>query len=103
MVPPFASEAKIGKLPAPRCHDLAGLGGFFACSGASQHYRGAAEEATEARREVTVARKTGIERDGGEVAAIENDVDCLRQALVQDIVVKRRADQLPEHVAQMEG
>src|SRR5215467_10263561 len=47
-----ASEAKLGKLPAPRCHDLAGLDGLFTCSGAPQHRRGAAEEATEARREV---------------------------------------------------
>src|SRR5262249_21352546 len=99
----IALEAKLGKLPAPRCHNLAGLDGLFAGSGAAQHRRGAAEEATEARREVAVTRKSGIERNGRKVAAFKNGIDRLCEALVQDILVKRGANHLPEQMAQMKG
>jgi hypothetical protein len=64
---------------------------------------GAAKEASEARREVTVAGKPSLERNSREIiAAVENSIEAARETLVQNIVVDRGADHLPEDVTEME-
>jgi hypothetical protein len=94
------AEVKLGELSAPRCHDLAQFSGMLGWSDAPQRGRGATEEASEARREVTVARESAIERDSREViAAVNNGIKSVRQTLVQDVVLDRCANHLAEHMA----
>ena len=62
-----------------RCHDLAQFGDVGSRRNAAKRGRGAAEEASEPRREMAVAGKARIERDGGEiVAAVENGIQRMR-------------------------
>src|SRR5262245_2678119 len=87
----------------PRCHDLAQVGELAGARGTTERERRAAEEGTEARGEMAVAGKAGIERDGRQVVVtIEHGIQRLRQTFLQHVVVNRGADHLPKHVAEME-
>src|ERR1043165_5105563 len=55
------------------CHDLAQFGKLCRGGGAAERGRGAAEEAAEARGEMAVAREAGIECDGGQIVAANQD------------------------------
>src|SRR6516164_10643008 len=69
----------LGGSVLPRCHDLAQFGKFSGGRRPAQRGRRAAEEALEARGEMAVAGKAGIERDRGQVvAAVEHGVERLR-------------------------
>src|SRR5438046_2458300 len=71
--------------------------------GAPERCRGTAEETAEARGKVAVAGKSGVERDGREVAAaIEHGVQRMRQPLMQHVFVDRGPDHLAKHMAEME-
>src|SRR5262245_54822601 len=48
LVPPFGAEGRLDELSAPRCHDLAQLGGVLDCPDAPQRSRGATEKASKA-------------------------------------------------------
>ena len=51
-----------------------------------------------------MARKSGIERDGREIGTtVENGVQSVSKALVQNVVVDRRTDHLAKDVTQMKG
>lgn len=70
----------------------------------SQRGWSATEEVPEPGREVTVAGKTRLKRDPGEiVAAVEHRGERLRQPLAQHVLMDRGADQFAENVAQMKG
>ena len=51
---------------------------------------------------MAVAGKSGIERDGGDILAVENSVERIGKALTHNVVVDRGADDLAEDTAQVE-
>jgi hypothetical protein len=76
----------LGKSVQARCHDLAQFGNMGGSHNAPQRRRRVAEKAAEARGEVTVACKSGVERDRGEVvAAIQYRIQRSRKVFAQDI------------------
>src|ERR1044072_795512 len=102
LMPPVAEAICTGSV-RPRCHDLAQFGEAGGGRRAAQFSRRAAEEAAEARGEMAVAGKAGIERDGREIViAIEHGIQRLRQTFLQHVVVDRGADHLAEYMAEME-
>src|SRR5690242_11771402 len=102
MMPPLLTEAKLDKLLAGRCHDLAQFGHAAPARAPAQLRRRAAEKTSEARREMAVAGKAGLERDGGQIAAVlDNGIEARSKALAQHIVIDRDAGHLPKDVAEM--
>src|SRR5215475_4575839 len=98
------ARSKLGKPVTPRCHDLAQLDTVGGQADAPQRRRRSAENTAKARREVTVACKSGIEGDRRQVfASLEHRLKRMAEALLQDVVVDRGADHLTEHTAQMKG
>src|SRR5438128_4253372 len=93
---------RLGRSGPLRCHDLAQFGDMGGRRNAAKRGRGAAEEASETRREMTVAGKARIERDGGEiVAVVENGIQRMRQPFVQHVIVDRGADRVAKDMAEM--
>src|ERR1700760_2744902 len=89
----------LGKSVRARCHDLAQFGNMGGRRNAPQRRRRIAEKAAEARGEVTVACKSGVERDRGEVVvAIQYRIQRSRKAFAQDIVVNRDPDHFAKYV-----
>jgi hypothetical protein len=99
-----SAEVKLGKMAPVRCHDLAEFGNVLGGRDTPQRRRCATKEPSEARGEVAMACKSGIQGDCRQVtAALKNDIQRVGEALLLDVVVDGRADRLAEDMAQMEG
>src|SRR6185436_11863880 len=97
MVQLLKMKPSLGGRGRMRCHDLAQFGSLAGACRPAQRVGREPEERAEPRREVAVARESGVERDRGEVEVrIQHGVERLRQAQANGVAIHGGSDFLVE-------